>query len=146
MEGLVRDCGEDNWEKSTAAEHIECSTGRTELASHARYNHDIRNARLPARHVARGALGRAFDRDRMWDTRWPRRLRRHLRHESDYGPLRPMSRSAEPSSSAELFLQVKKEFAKNDFRCAPLDDDSVGPRGSHAVNQSLGGEVRERVT
>jgi hypothetical protein len=33
VEGLVRDCGEDIWEKSTAAEHIECSTGRTELAT-----------------------------------------------------------------------------------------------------------------
>ena len=35
----------------TAAEHIECSTGRTELASHAQYNHDIRNARFPDRLV-----------------------------------------------------------------------------------------------
>jgi len=87
----VRDCGEDFWEKSTAAEHIECSTGRTELASHARYNHDIRNDRLPDCHVARGALGHAFDRDRIGDTRWPRRLRRYLRHEPDYGPLRSMS-------------------------------------------------------
>jgi hypothetical protein len=90
VEGLVRDCGEDFSEKSTAAEHIECSTGRTELASHARYNHDIRNARFPACHLARGALGHAFDRDRIWDTRWPRRLRRYLRHEPD-GPLRSMS-------------------------------------------------------
>jgi hypothetical protein len=33
VEGLVRDCGEDLLEKKTAAEHIECSTGRTELAT-----------------------------------------------------------------------------------------------------------------
>jgi hypothetical protein len=119
VEGLVRDCGEDFWEKSTAAEHIECSTGRTELASHARYNHDIRNDRFPACHVARSALGHAFDRDGIWDTRWPCCLRGYLRHEPDYGPLRFVSGTA-------TFLAGKNFHCQNELRLGTLStDDSM---------------------
>jgi hypothetical protein len=84
-----------------AAEHIEGSTGRTEPASHARYNLDIRNARYPACHLVRGALGREFDRDGIWDIRWPCRLQRYLCHGPDYGALRFMSGAA--TESQEVF-------------------------------------------
>ena len=63
----------------------------TEIASHARHNHDIRNVRFPDRLVVVGALGRAFDCNGIWDTRWPCCLRRLLRHGRDYGPSGTMS-------------------------------------------------------
>jgi len=84
--------------------------------NHARFNHDIRNARFPACHVARGALGRAFDRDRIWNTRWPRRLRRYLRHEPDDGPLRSMSGARSLESTILVcrkprFVRTSHQFA-----------------------------------
>jgi hypothetical protein len=68
-----------------------CSTGLTEPASYAQCNYDIRNARFPDRLVVVSALGRAFDRDGIWHTRWPCCLRRLLRHRRDYGSSRSMS-------------------------------------------------------
>jgi hypothetical protein len=81
--------------KSTAAEHIEGSTGRTELASCAKCIYDIRNARFPDRLVVVSALGRALDRNGIWDRRWPCCLRRLLGHRRDYGLSRSVSRSVE---------------------------------------------------
>jgi hypothetical protein len=73
------------------------------VVSHAQYNHDIRNVRLPDCPLVVGALGRAFDRDGIWDTRWPLRLRHLLRRGRYYGPR---------SMSAAATFWEAKEFSK----------------------------------
>jgi len=95
----------------TAAEHIECSTSRTELDSHAQYNHDIRNACYPDCYVAGGALGRAFDRDGIWGNWLPRQLGRLLRRFRDSGASRPMSEHGDAFGQPTIFKGLSKAIA-----------------------------------
>src|SRR5665213_408891 len=52
--------------------------GNNNAQKHGLYTHHDRDGHLPDRHMVRGAQGRACDRCRIWDTRWPRGLRCHL--------------------------------------------------------------------
>ena len=112
-------------------------------SSHAQYNHYIRHARFPDCHLARGALGRAFDRDGIWDTRWPCCLRRLLRHRRDNGPSRSMSGTATPLAGRKIGILAKNDSDTHDGDSGDSIENFFGD--DHAVNQCLVGGVRERV-